>query len=69
MTEIYENHVTRTKAMLRVRPNFEFLELKYHEVLADGAGAAKKVDDFLGMKLDVKAMADVVDRSLYRNRS
>jgi hypothetical protein len=69
MTEIYENHVTRTKAMLRVRPNFEFLELKYHEVLADGAGAARKVDDFLGMKLDVKAMADVVDRSLYRNRS
>jgi hypothetical protein len=38
-------------------------------VLADGTGAAKKVDDFLGMKLDVKAMADVVDRSLYRNRS
>ena len=68
MTEIYENHVTRTRAMLRVRSNFAFIELRYHEVIADGLASARKIDEFLEMKLDVKAMADVVDRSLYRNR-
>jgi len=69
MASIYENHLWRTEYYLRHTPNFETLFLDYHDVVERSAGQSRAVCDFLGLPLDVNAMAAVVDPTLYRNRS
>lgn len=67
--EIYRNHMIDTKVFLRRKPNYELLEMHYHEVVANPIDSAKKVNEFLGGGLSVHSMATVVDPSLYRNRT
>jgi hypothetical protein len=66
---MYESHLEKTTFQLRFRPNFEALFVNYAEVIADPTREAEKIADFLGGGLDHRAMASVVDGSLYRNRS
>jgi hypothetical protein len=47
---------------------FRFLDVCYHDLLADPTGVAENVSTFLGGGLDTAAMAAVVDPRLYRNR-
>jgi hypothetical protein len=44
------------------------LRVAYHDVLQDAEPVARSVVAFLGIGLDVEAMARQVDGSLYRNR-
>lgn len=69
MASIYENHLRQTEYYLEHTPNFETLFLNYHDVIERSAGLSRAVCDFLGLPLDVHAMAAVVDPTLYRNRS
>ena len=41
----------------------------YRDVLDDPERLARRVDAFLGGRLDVKRMAEAVDPDLYRNRA
>jgi hypothetical protein len=54
---------------LRFRPWFDALYLDHRSVLSDPAGAARKINEFLGGKLDERRMAEAVDPNLYRNRA
>ena len=45
------------------------LRVPYHEVLRDAEAIARKLIQFLGVSLNVEAMSQQVDASLYRNRS
>jgi hypothetical protein len=53
---------------LRFRKNFETLYLGYRDVLADPLREARRINEFLGGRLDVEKMVAVVDPALYRNR-
>jgi hypothetical protein len=68
MAEAYRNHLAAVKILVRKRPNFEMLEFRYDEAIADPRRAAHAVNAFLGGKLDEDAMVGVVDAELYRNR-
>jgi hypothetical protein len=68
MAEAYRNHLAAVKIMVRKRPNFEMLEFRYDEAVADPRKAARAVNVFLGGTLDETAMVGVVDAELYRNR-
>jgi hypothetical protein len=46
----------------------QVLRVKYHDVIRDPKLAAAAMVEFLGVPLDVDAMAGAVDPSLYRNR-
>ncbi|MGD9252718.1 MAG: sulfotransferase domain-containing protein [Holophagae bacterium] len=65
---MYESHLEKTTFQLRFRSNFEALFIDYPEVIADPQREARRIADFLGGGLDHRAMAAVVDGSLYRNR-
>jgi hypothetical protein len=56
------------RVLRRGRTCFEVLEVSYNQAVADPAGAAARVNLFLGGDLDVPAMAAAVDPALYRNR-
>jgi hypothetical protein len=64
----YEFHLKKVYYQLEHIPNFEVLYLDYPAVVEDPLREAKRIDEFLGGKLNVQAMANAVESSLYRNR-
>ena len=68
MLELLESDLWKASYLLKRAARFQALELRYREVLENPAAQAQRVNDFLGGSLDVRAMAEVVDPKLYRNR-
>jgi len=69
MKEAFRNDIARVRVLCRTRPNFELIELRYQEAIADPAAASRAVNQFLGGRLDEAAMRAAVDATLYRNRA
>ncbi len=65
---LYERHLFQVKMLVHRSPNFDMLDVPYRSAISDPQSVAASVNHFLGGNLDEKAMASVVDRSLYRNR-
>jgi hypothetical protein len=69
MKEAYRNDIVAARLLARKRPNMELIEVHYRDAIADPAGTARLVNEFLGGGLDESAMAAAVNESLYRNRA
>jgi hypothetical protein len=69
MTGAFEKHLREVYAWLDSRPNVKGLRISYHDVLARPKEMGATIAEFLGASLDLDAMAQQVDASLYRNRS
>ena len=48
--------------------HIRMIDVDYNRILREPRGELDKVKEFLGVELDVVAMSDVIDESLYRNR-
>lgn len=68
MAAMYEKHLVKIEEWLASRPNMTVLYVRYNDVLADAAAAAREINAFLGGSLDEAAMVGVVDAQLYRQR-
>jgi hypothetical protein len=64
----FENQIARFDEWIGRQPNMAVLRVGYAALVADPAGEAAKVNQFLGGTLDTHAMAAAVDPALYRNR-
>ncbi len=69
MMLLFEKHLRKVKNWIHQQSNFEVIFVDYKEVLEDPIGHAERIKDFLQRELDVKRMAGVVDKRLYRSRS
>jgi len=69
LAALLRKHVQQTKTWITRQPNFRMLDLDYNAMLVDPEPWAEKVNAFLGGELDVRAMVEVVDPNLYRNRA
>lgn len=65
---LYAQHVEQVERFLRLRSCFAVLMVDYAAVVADPAGQAARINQFVGGGLDVKRMAAVAEPALYRNR-
>ena len=65
----FESHLEKVEFQLRFRPWFDVLFVDHRSVLQDPAGAARRINEFLGGRLDERRMAEAVDPNLYRNRA
>jgi hypothetical protein len=65
----FEKHLREVYAWLDGKPYVKSLRVQYHDVLSKPRGIAQQLGQFLGIPLDVGAMTQPVDASLYRNRS
>ena len=65
----FEKHLNEVNAWLDSKPNVRVLRLPYHDVLSEPQEISQKLSDFLGVPLNVEAMKQQIDSSLYRNRS
>jgi len=64
----FESHLREVNAWLESKAYVKTLRIPYHEVLRDAEPIAHKIVDFLGVDLDIAAMTQQVDATLYRNR-
>ena len=64
----YEKHLRRVKHFLAHEPWFSSIDVHYHDVVKDAHKVADHVNRFLGGKLHLSRMHEVVDGQLYRNR-
>jgi hypothetical protein len=65
----FEKHLREVYAWLDAKPYVKALRLPYHEVLSHPKDVAQQLTQFLEIPLDVEAMIQQVDASLYRNRA
>jgi len=68
LAKMYHNHLRRIEKWLDKQPNFEILNINYNEVLKSPVEYSKKINEFLGYKLNDEKMASIVDTNLYRQR-
>ena len=69
MRELLEKDLWQATWFMRHhRGNFQWIDLHYHQVLADPESQARRVAELVG-GLDVRRMAEMVDPELYRNRA
>ena len=69
MADLFRRHVQQVRGWLQQQPDLDVIYVNYREVLAHPLKQARRVKDFLGLTLDLEAMAAAVDPSLYRQRS
>ena len=66
---MYASHLEKVEFQLRYRSWFDVLYVDYRSVLEDPATEARRINEFLGGRLDERRMAEAVDPNLYRNRA
>lgn len=62
-------HVEEVEAWMRGSAHVEVLFVNYNRMIAEPEAQAVRVNKFLGDKLDLQKMVEVVEPSLYRNRA
>jgi hypothetical protein len=68
LTSAFRDHMREIIAWLERREDIPVCRMGYRKVLSDPVSSAKTVRDFLYLDLNLEAMAQQVDPSLYRNR-
>jgi hypothetical protein len=66
---VYQQHLEKVHRLMTNRSCFSTLTIGYRDALERPHEAAKRMRDFVDRPLDVDEMAQVADRSLYRNRA
>jgi len=69
LKRLFTEHLAEAARELAGRACFETLDLKHRETIQSPQTAMALINRFLGGGLEEKAMAEVVDPDLYRNRS
>jgi len=68
MARLFTKHLRQIKRWLATQPHMEVLEVNYNQMLQDPEPYVREVNRFLGGWMDERAMMEVVDPALYRNR-
>ena len=69
MAKAFRTHLYEVVEWFSERPAIPMLRMGYRRVLQQPLESAQAISGFLGVYLDVEAMAREVDPALYRNRS
>jgi hypothetical protein len=68
LRQLYAAHLDETLRLLHRRPCFSTIVVEYAETLAHPERVARRLDRFLGARLDIARAAAAADPELYRNR-
>jgi len=69
IAKLFKSELAQFEAWIAKQPSFKMLEVNYNGLLASPAEQVGEINSFLGGTLNVEAMAQVVDPTLYRNRA
>lgn len=68
LAETFKKQVEKMDAWVESQANIEIMRVNYSDVINNPEEEAENICAFLGQSLDIKAMAEVVDPNLYRNK-
>ena len=68
MAALFDKHVAQVESWLAAQANIETIYVSYNEVMKDARPHAERINDFLGGALNVEAMIQVADQTLYRQK-
>jgi hypothetical protein len=68
MAAMFEKHLAQVESWLAAQTNIDTIYISYNEVMKDPGPNAERINQFLGGSLNARAMAEVADRALYRQR-
>jgi hypothetical protein len=68
MAALFRKHLDQVEQWVADQPNVEVLYVHYHDVITAPRPQMERINQFLGGRLDVDKMMNVVDRTLYRQR-
>jgi hypothetical protein len=69
ITRAFQAHLYEVNTWLNGKPNVAVLRVHYHSLLKEGKETSEKIVAFLNLPLNIEAMAQQVDQTLYRNRA
>jgi LPS sulfotransferase NodH len=69
MAAAFEKHLREVRAWMESKPYVKTIRIAYHDTLRDPEPISRKIGEFLGIQLNLEAMVEQVDASLYRNRT
>jgi len=69
IARVFEKHLREVAAWMEGKSYVKTLRVPYPDVLSEPGETSRQVTDFLRINLNVEAMAQQVDASLYRNRA
>jgi len=69
MAAAFEKHLREVYAWLENKPGVKSIRVPYHDALKQTEEISRNIAEFLGLPLDIGAMIQQVDASLYRNRT
>lgn len=69
MAAAFEKHLSEVYAWLEGKAYVRSLRISYSDALKQAQETSEKIAEFLGIPLNIEAMTQQVDASLYRNRS
>jgi hypothetical protein len=64
----FERHLTQIRAWIAERLGVSVLYIEYAALLQDAYRESTRISDFLGLDLNIAAMAGKIEQSLYRER-
>jgi hypothetical protein len=69
MAQLFEKHLAQIYSWMAQQPHLAYMDVDYNQLVVDPMPVLTDVQAFLDQRLDVTAMATVVDASLYRQRA
>jgi len=69
LADVYRTHLRRIESWLAAQPHLDTMYVGYRDVIEAPEVNAIRIGRFLGRQLDHRAMVDMVDPSLYRERA
>jgi hypothetical protein len=68
MEKLFRAELATFDKWAAMQPHIELIDVDYNRLQRDPCPELERVNEFLGGTLDIEAMANVIDGSLYRNR-
>jgi len=68
MAAMFEKHLAQVESWLAAQPNIDTIYISYNEVMKEARPQAESINSFLGGSLNVDAMTEAADRTLYRQK-
>lgn len=68
MKAIYLRHIAQVETWMKSHPNLDYIDVDYSQLVTNPLTVLPQVNQLLGGKLDIQAMAQVADPTLYRNK-
>ena len=68
MAKLFAKHLEHVQGWLAKQSNFKVLSINYNAILLEPQPDIFRINEFIGGNLNIEAMAQVLDKSLYRQR-